>query len=286
MRQLGLSEQQTLTTNNPVNQAAVPLRCLGCLPRRDVCRHLRRAPWPQQPDIEGACWLTACSPTANTRRRKNRNAAKAADMAHTAKNGHIGGLLNSPKLAQLFAQSSASRRTVSKDAMITLEQLYTCVEEQYFSSHDFNGLPIYNIEGVTLAEVRPIIRRGVELEYFQVEVSNNPHIKFTASMDKSHQLVWLDSVQFTDFACLYPHPSKLKNSLRIGTYEDRPYSKALALGDGQFDFKTFDVSVLEHYRNDPRYYYETDFIHGQICITTEHYNSDAMQEHDKVLLST
>lgn len=170
--------------------------------------------------------------------------------------------------------------------MITLEQLYAQVEGLYFGSNDFNGLPLYYIDGAALAEARQVIRRGVELEYFQVEVSNNPHIKFTALAEKSHQLAWLDSDQFSGSACLYPHPSKLKDSPKIAAYEDRPYSKSLALGAGQFDFKTFDVSVLEYYRNDPRYHYETDFIHGQIGITTEHYDSDAMHEHDKVLLDS
>jgi len=91
-------------------------------------------------------------------------------------------------------------RVFLKGAMIALEQLYAHVEEQYLGSNDFNGLPLGDIEGVTLAEARPVIRSGVELEYFQVEVSNNPHIKITALMNKSSQLAWLDSDQFSTFS--------------------------------------------------------------------------------------
>lgn len=60
----------------------------------------------------------------------------------------------------------------------------------------------------------------------------------------------------------------------------------MARGAGQLDYRTFDLSVLEYYRNDPRYSYETDFIHGQISITDEFFESDSVPEHDQILLQT
>lgn len=60
----------------------------------------------------------------------------------------------------------------------------------------------------------------------------------------------------------------------------------MAKGAGQLDFRTFDLSVLEYYRNDPRYSYETDFIHGQICIADEYFESESVPEHDQIILQT
>lgn len=44
--------------------------------------------------------------------------------------------------------------------------------------------------------------------------------------------------------------------------------------------------MLEHYRNDPRYYYETNFISGSISIRDEYFESSSLPEHDQVLLQT
>ena len=60
----------------------------------------------------------------------------------------------------------------------------------------------------------------------------------------------------------------------------------LALGSAQLEFHVFDLSVLEIYRNDPRYYYTTDDINGNICISDEFYLSSGTPEKDKVLLDT
>jgi hypothetical protein len=48
----------------------------------------------------------------------------------------------------------------------------------------------------------------------------------------------------------------------------------------------FDLSVLEAYRNDPRYSYATDDIRGQIYIKAEGYESPQFPERDKILLET
>ena len=51
------------------------------------------------------------------------------------------------------------------------------------------------------------------------------------------------------------------------------------LGSPQLAYHSFDLSVLENYRNDPRYTYRvSDFI-GHIC-----YHSDQMSERDQVML--
>ncbi len=68
--------------------------------------------------------------------------------------------------------------------------------------------------------------------------------------------------------------------------EDRPFTRRLMLGEAQLEFHAFDLSILEFYRNDPRYDYETDDIHGQICIRDTYAGSDEMEERDRVFLQT
>ncbi|WP_051043795.1 hypothetical protein [Psychromonas sp. CNPT3] len=60
----------------------------------------------------------------------------------------------------------------------------------------------------------------------------------------------------------------------------------MAKGAGQLDYRTFDLSVLEYYRNDPRYSYETDSIHGSISIEDEYFQSKSVPESDQILLKT
>lgn len=56
------------------------------------------------------------------------------------------------------------------------------------------------------------------------------------------------------------------------------------MGDPQLDCRFFDLKVLEHYRNDPRYAYQTDDIQGSLSVRDKYYGSDQMKEHDQVLL--
>lgn len=44
--------------------------------------------------------------------------------------------------------------------------------------------------------------------------------------------------------------------------------------------------VLEHYRNDPRYFYETNSISGSISIENEYFESRDMPDSDQILLET
>jgi glutaredoxin 3 len=54
---------------------------------------------------------------------------------------------------------------------------------------------------------------------------------------------------------------------RAQAYADRPYTRELALGEAQLDLRSFDLQVLEAYRNDPRY--TCPDVDSSICISTE-----------------
>jgi len=170
-----------------------------------------------------------------------------------------------------------------------IDQIYEIVERQYFESGDFNGMPIYelkNLFDVETPEFRSLLRNGIESEVLIANFHGNTHIMPFSNIPTMMVLEAFDSAEYPSHTCLYPHPSKLASSPRIFGYEQAPYKLELAKGGGQLDFRTFDLSILEHYRNDPRYSYETDSIHGQICIKDEYYESEKMAERDQILLQT
>ncbi len=63
-------------------------------------------------------------------------------------------------------------------------------------------------------------------------------------------------------------------------YQNKPYELALALGSPQVIHRSFDLSVLEYYRNDPRYIYKNDDVRGRISYN----NADDLSERDRVVL--
>ncbi|EJL6785753.1 TPA: AAA family ATPase [Vibrio parahaemolyticus] len=170
-----------------------------------------------------------------------------------------------------------------------LEKICSLVEEQYFSSGDFNGYPVYKLISeldVNADDMKTIIRDGIVNEILTVEIYANTHIKAFSNVPKEKMLECFDSEEFPANMCLYIHPNKLSESEHLTKFAESPYQLELAKGKGQLDYMTFDLSVLEFYRNDPRYTYETDFIHGSICITDEYFESSSVPEKDQIILKT
>lgn len=170
-----------------------------------------------------------------------------------------------------------------------LEKICSLVEEQYFSSGDFNGYPVYKLISeldVNPDDIKSIIRDGIVNEILTVEIYANTHIKAFSAVPKEKMLECFDSEEFPANMCLYIHPNKLSESQHLTKFAESPYQLELAKGKGQLDYMTFDLSVLEFYRNDPRYTYETDFIHGSICITDEYFESSSVPEKDQIILKT
>lgn len=170
-----------------------------------------------------------------------------------------------------------------------IDKLYEAVEDQYFSSGDFNGMPIYRLEDdfdINGDDFRAMLRNAIEDDILTVRFDENTHIRAFSKIPKDKIIEGFEQTDYPGHICLYPHEKKLVNSERIKKYSEAPYELELAKGAGQLDFRTFDLSVLEYYRNDPRYSYETDFIHGQISITDEYFESESVPEHDQILLQT
>ncbi|MBK7491922.1 MAG: AAA family ATPase [Nitrosomonas sp.] len=166
------------------------------------------------------------------------------------------------------------------------------IAEHYLSSHDFNGLPVRTLReaySLTKDTSLQLVERRLRSQDIDVMFGNihvNPHIKAFSHITHEKQLEFLAELGLEDSHCLYPSAKYLSSLKLESRFEGRPYDLELALGAGQLDFRVFDLLVLEYYRNDPRYYYKTNFIDGSISITDEHCETGSMPEKDQVLLQT
>ncbi len=166
---------------------------------------------------------------------------------------------------------------------MTKNGLLTRITRHYLDSHDFNGLPV---EPSTPANtVKNLVKNGL-ISVVRGDRHPNPHIKAFAAERIEDQLQKIDASGLS--GCLYPEPLLLRKAVNRSDYEGRPFSLCLALGEPQLSLKYFDLVVLESYRNDPRYYFQHDDIHGTISVKDEHYmeGDSIVPDRDQALLQT
>lgn len=163
------------------------------------------------------------------------------------------------------------------------------ITDFYLTSGDYNGLPTRSIVEVdSIKTMRKIVSELVSDELVSVVYGDchpNPHIKALEVEPVSEQIKKIPNDIF-EHACLYPESKHLEEVVDKNSYADRPFELCLALGEPQLKFKSFEISVLEQYRNDPRFYYDFDDISWYICISNDHFDSDNVKESDKVLLKS
>jgi hypothetical protein len=160
----------------------------------------------------------------------------------------------------------------------------------YLESHDFNGMAAGALTQTTQAswdELRLYLEPLIEAQLIGVLGSEmgNPHIVRVGFPDTATQI---ESLAKPDpyHTCLYPRTDHLKQVVAPDLFEDEPYKRELALGAPQLSFRPFDLSVLEYYRNDPRYLYTNDDVSGRVCVSDEFFQSQQMVDSDQVLLQT
>ena len=159
----------------------------------------------------------------------------------------------------------------------------------YLGSSDFNGIPATSLIrklGSNWKQLKDIVKDLITEDKVGVIYSDtdvNTHIIRTGFEPKEIQISKLGAVD--DHTCFYPHPSHLEMVVDKVAYKDSPYVLELALGAPQLSYRSFDLSVLEYYRNDPRYYYSNDDVNGHISIR-DAAGVDQMPESDQVLLQT
>ena len=165
------------------------------------------------------------------------------------------------------------------------------VIDHYLASRDFNGIPFGQVtmesdttgDEVVSLLTKLLLENSIEIMFG--DYHPNPHIKAFSISTIEEQIKKLNNEQLSNQACIYPTTKTLGAVPNLDRkYSGRPYSLELARGASQFDFRSFDLEVLEAYRNDPRFYYQNDDIRGQIWAKGEH--SDVMKASDNVYLQT
>ena len=168
------------------------------------------------------------------------------------------------------------------------EEILASITEAYLASMDFNGASLCSVShGTTeaIGFVRELVNDG-KIDALFGSSCINPAIKRTRTEGKENQLLKLaDAKEFAD-CFLYPSPEHLAQVIPDDYLANEPYRRLLALGEPQLAVRAFDLSVLEIYRNDPRYHYSCDDMHGFISISDEYFGSPDFPEHHQILLET
>ena len=169
------------------------------------------------------------------------------------------------------------------------DEVLDAVTRFFLESRDFNGIPFHDLveeTGLTPEKVASCLKPLVEKELAGVIHRDdfiNPHIIRTGFAPTEHQLEKLDPDSLSG-ACIYPRQRHLEEKVDPSGYSRQPYTFRLALGEPHLAYRSFELSVLEHYRNDPRYYYRNDDVNGSISVRDEPYEEGSMRESDEVLL--
>lgn len=152
------------------------------------------------------------------------------------------------------------------------DEVLRCMTQFYLDSRDFNGIPLLRIVE-ELAVDKPQLKDTLANLINEGEISlnfgdlhPNPHIKAFPEEPSETQIEKLKNSELGTI-CAYPSGVRLKQVVDETQYNGRPFTARLALGEPQLAFEVFDPSVLEFYRNDPRYLYDNNEIWGHISYT-------------------
>lgn len=179
--------------------------------------------------------------------------------------------------------------------MTKKDEVPELVTRHYLTSRDFNGMPTSEIcvsLKISSEELREILvtltkRGAVSLISDVVDV--NPYIKRFPELPQAKQVNLLKQIprldDYMSLICVYPSASQLEGAVDVNDYTERPFTRELALGAPQLSYRSFDSSVLEFYREDPRYYFFYD-IGGRISIKDEYYGSNSVASSDQIVLET
>lgn len=178
----------------------------------------------------------------------------------------------------------------------TNEKITRKVNDFYFSSRDFNGIPLRNLyEFAAVSEQdfkkkleELVSSRNIDL-IWEGDIPN-PHIKPFPAPEVEKQIEKLGSIEIeqsikaaddgartvgegevkivwsvdTIGCCVYPAPELLRKEVDWRHYSTRPFAMRLAMGEWQLRPYFFELGILAIYRNDPRYRYQTDDITGSL----------------------
>jgi hypothetical protein len=153
--------------------------------------------------------------------------------------------------------------------MVGNDEILRKITQFYLDSGDFNGIPIKNIveefrmEEIEFKEITTslILDKRISLNFGSI------------GYDPCTKVFWEDEVKVQieklkesnlEHICAYPTASHLKEVIDPSVYLGRPFTLRLALGEPQLSFQSFDLSVLDLYRNNLQYDCLNDDVSGTI----------------------
>jgi hypothetical protein len=174
---------------------------------------------------------------------------------------------------------------------VTDNEVLKVVCDSFVRSHDFNGICANSLIAAcktTWPELQSqlaqlVVARKIDLVFESVHV--NPNIKRLPNLPAKEQVVCLAKESIAGIG-IYPSFELLNTRPELGQYDDRPYTRRLALAEPQLVPVFFELNVLDRYFRDPRYLCHFGDRDGSISVRNEHFLSDKMAERDKVLLRT
>jgi hypothetical protein len=167
--------------------------------------------------------------------------------------------------------------------------LLSAITTYYLHSGEFNGMSVAGLigeHGMEWGQFQGMLASLIEEDLIGIvypQDDPNSHILRVGFAPKENQIARLAAVDESHHTCIYPRPKHLNAVVDTAQYAGEPYKLYLALGEPQLAYRSFDLSVLEYYRNDPRYIYQNNDIDGYISIID---NPGRMAKHDQVLLES
>lgn len=170
------------------------------------------------------------------------------------------------------------------------KQLLEEVTSYFLKSTEFNGLPIHSlIRRFPNQEVYADLSELIEKEKITVVFGDrhpNPHINALPNhLTPQDQIGMLQDPEWAS-ACAYPTKTHLSTVPMPEEYKAQPYTLMIASGDPALTYRSFDLAVLETYRNDPRYIFETNDINGHLSVTDQIYKNGQIAEQRTAFLQT
>lgn len=132
--------------------------------------------------------------------------------------------------------------------MVEKESILKEIIEYYLSSHDFNGLPIYNMKTYDYLILCDLIDEGL-IEVLSEKEVMNPHIKgFNLNIPLEQQKENISKE--SNYSVLYPTKKALETT---SVDYSRPYTILMQKGENQFKIIFFNIEILERYANNPQF---------------------------------
>jgi len=161
------------------------------------------------------------------------------------------------------------------------------IVNHYLKSQDFNGIPLdwllRNQKHERIDALKRLVRNGL-VEVIS-DAWDNPCIKRLRAREITKQIEVLKTKP-AERAFVYPTKKHMQRVIHPRLFQDRPFTRLLALGNPQIEPMFFDLSVLDRYQSDPRYIFQFDGLDGRVSIAEGHYKSRSMASSDKVILKS